>query len=152
MSIQDGSDDLLAKRIKALPALKAPATLLPRVMAAAQVLPWWKRAWWTWPAPARLAYAGLLALPCVLALGWLVPSLHSGAASLLGEGAFFPGFGRTLAVVAHALALVLKSFKLPLLGAAFLSYVATVAAGAAISSIWSRDGLHFAVPAPRRMS
>jgi hypothetical protein len=70
----------------------------------------------------------------------------------MGEGAFFPGFGRTLAVVAHALALVLKSFKLPLLGAAFLSYVATVAAGTAISRIWSCNGLHFAVPAPRRMS
>ncbi|MBI5882087.1 MAG: hypothetical protein HZB91_03165 [Elusimicrobia bacterium] len=152
MSIRPDPDDLLAKRLKALPALKAPATLLPRVLAAAKGLPWWKRAWWTWPAPLQLAYAGLLALPCVLALGWLVPSLHSGAASFMGEGAFFPGLGRTLAVVAHALALVLKSFKLPLLGAAFLSYVATVAAGAAISRLWSCGGLQFAVPGPRRMS
>ena len=38
---------------------KAPATLLPRVMAAVarqQALPWYRRQWWSWPVAGRAAY------------------------------------------------------------------------------------------------
>ena len=46
------------RELKALPALKAPPTLLRRVMAALEVrqrLPWYRQAWSAWPVPLRAA-------------------------------------------------------------------------------------------------
>ncbi|MEZ5316777.1 MAG: hypothetical protein R2752_05200 [Vicinamibacterales bacterium] len=49
------TDDLetrLGRALRALPLPMAPATLLPRVMAAVR-RPWYARAWVTWPRPAQ---------------------------------------------------------------------------------------------------
>ena len=54
------------RALKELPALSAPASLLPRVMAALEeraALPWYRQGWLAWPAPARagsLLVGGLL--------------------------------------------------------------------------------------------
>ncbi|MFA6318657.1 MAG: hypothetical protein WC943_14715 [Elusimicrobiota bacterium] len=155
MTPSQGSEDGFSRRLKALPDLTAPATLLPRVLAAAaaqQSRPWWRKAWWTWPLGMRLAYAGLMALPIVLVLGWFLPLLYAQVPSFQGAGAFLSGFGRTAGAVGRALALVLESFRLPLLAAGLLSYAAAVAAGAAISRLAACSGHHAAVPIPRRMS
>ena len=56
----------LGDELRRLPALKAPPTLLPRVMAAIQawtLRPWYERAWFTWPVGLQMAsVAGLLVL------------------------------------------------------------------------------------------
>jgi len=59
----------LAQELRKLPDREAPATLIPRVMAALQArvrLPWWRRTWWQWPPAAQLL--GLLAVSSVLGL------------------------------------------------------------------------------------
>jgi len=54
----------LDERLRELPDLEAPPTLIPRVMAALHApkqepVVWWQRTWWEWP---RLAQAGSLVL------------------------------------------------------------------------------------------
>jgi hypothetical protein len=53
------------RELKTLPTLRAPASLAARVMAEIerrQALPWYRRAWLTWPMPLRaVSFAGLLA-------------------------------------------------------------------------------------------
>ncbi|MDE2038976.1 MAG: hypothetical protein KGO96_00010 [Elusimicrobia bacterium] len=68
-------DDPLSRRLRALPGHRAPATLLPGVLAAVRrPAPWWSRPWWSWPIAARAAYglavcaAGGLALRGGLAI------------------------------------------------------------------------------------
>jgi hypothetical protein len=44
------------RELKALPEITAPATLVSRVMAAIELrkaLPWFRRAWHTWPGPLQ---------------------------------------------------------------------------------------------------
>ena len=58
----------LAKQIdralRALPAPRAPRTLVPRVMAAVELslAPWYTRAWVTWPAVWQVASAAALVM------------------------------------------------------------------------------------------
>jgi len=50
---------LLGEELKMLPALSAPTSLVPRVMAilaARHALPWWQRSWWDWPRAAKAAF------------------------------------------------------------------------------------------------
>jgi len=72
---------LLSDELKSLPPLKAPASLLPNVMAvlaARAAMPWWQRAWWEWPLTAKVAFV-LLAVSIAGALG--------GGGHILGETA-----------------------------------------------------------------
>jgi hypothetical protein len=54
------------RELKRLPELAAPATLIPRVMAAIEhqaAVPWYRQPWLDWPLPARAAsFAFLLAV------------------------------------------------------------------------------------------
>jgi hypothetical protein len=53
------------RELKALPEIPAPATLILRIMQAIarrQALPWFKRAWQTWPGSLRVVSFGLLVL------------------------------------------------------------------------------------------
>ena len=53
------------RELRQLPALRAPHTLLPRVLAAVQQWsqrPWYARAWFTWPVAAQIASAAALVL------------------------------------------------------------------------------------------
>ena len=48
----------LAARLQALPLIRAPHTLLPRVTAAVHAWsrrPWYQRAWFTWPPAGQVA-------------------------------------------------------------------------------------------------
>lgn len=78
--------------LKGLPPRKAPATLLPRVLAAIQdraALPWYRQSWQMWPVAWR--FASLLVLLgffgglCVA--GWQLPqaSAYASAARQLGH-------------------------------------------------------------------
>lgn len=48
------------RELRTLPELRAPETLVHRVMLAVHARerrPWWQRPWLTWPAPARVVSA-----------------------------------------------------------------------------------------------
>src|SRR5262245_2087793 len=50
--------DIIGARLRQLPLPRAPRTLLPRVMAAAQQWsrrPWYERAWFSWPIVWQIA-------------------------------------------------------------------------------------------------
>jgi hypothetical protein len=58
-------EHLVDRKLKALPARRAPATLLPSVMRAVQaaaVRPWYVRPWSTWPGGWQVASVGALVL------------------------------------------------------------------------------------------
>jgi hypothetical protein len=63
----------VALGLAGLPAPHAPASLLPRVMAAVHAWaarPWYERAWFTWPIPLKVASCALvIALLTAGALG-----------------------------------------------------------------------------------
>jgi hypothetical protein len=51
-------EQIVGGRLRQLPPLRAPETLLPRVLAAVQAWvhrPWYARAWFSWPAPLQIA-------------------------------------------------------------------------------------------------
>jgi hypothetical protein len=79
------NDDLAAfvdRELRRLPTPRAPQTLLPRVLAAADAWarrPWYTRAWFAWPAGWRVASVAAVAL---LVFGvWKLPPAP---ASLVG--------------------------------------------------------------------
>lgn len=56
------------RALKQLPPIRAPHTLLPRVMAAVQAWaarPWYQRAWFTWPRSLQVASAAALVLVAI---------------------------------------------------------------------------------------
>jgi len=71
------------RELKSLPALRAPGTLLPRVLAAVRHWadrPWYARAWFTWPMWWRVASA--VALLAVLAgVGVALPVVQDSVAA-----------------------------------------------------------------------
>jgi hypothetical protein len=77
------------RALKALPAPRAPHTLLPRVMAAVAHTgraPWYSRAWLTWPRAAQAA--SLFVLVAIgLAMWWQMPVVSAWAsnAAAIGE-------------------------------------------------------------------
>jgi hypothetical protein len=52
---------LLHRKLRELPDLPAPPTLVPRVLAAihARAQAWWRRAWWDWPLLAQAAFVAV---------------------------------------------------------------------------------------------
>jgi hypothetical protein len=73
---------LIDRELDALPAPRAPRTLLPRVMAAIDArafLPWHARGWFAWPLALRLLSA-VVFVSSVLAVAWL-PELGAAIAA-----------------------------------------------------------------------
>ena len=73
-------DASLDRELKSLPLPKAPDALVPALMAllaARARVPWWQRAWWDWPLPAKAAF---------LILTLSVAALISGGGHVVGEG------------------------------------------------------------------
>jgi hypothetical protein len=129
------------RELKALPNLRAPRTLLPRVMAAIDqraVLPWYRRAWQTWPMALQVvSMLILLGIFSGLCLGsWQLaqaPAVVSAASEASGWFRIVSTISNTLGVLANALALAVKSLgPLVLFGtimALLLSYAACVGFG-----------------------
>ena len=104
----------LEKRVEraldSLPAPKAPATLMPRVMqavaaAAAKPVPWYSRAWLQWPLEAQLA--SLIALTAAGIALWIEgPAMWTWTTNVVSVSPETPawwaslikGFGGALAV------------------------------------------------------
>ena len=129
------------RELKALPNLRAPQTLLPRVMAVIEqraVLPWYRRAWQTWPQPLRVVSMLIL----LVAFGGLcfgswqlvhAPAVASATSEASGWFRMLSRTLSTLGVLANALALAVRSLgPLALFGimiALLLSYAACVGFG-----------------------
>ena len=82
------NDELAAfvdRELRRLPTPRAPETLLPRVLAAADAWarrPWYTRAWFAWPAGWRAASVAALAL---LVFGlWRLPPAPKSAVAAAG--------------------------------------------------------------------
>ena len=75
---------LIARELRNLPEPRAPRSLLPRIMAAAQEMaerPWYQRAWLTWPLAWQIASAALL-IGLVTGGALLLPQLRTVVAAL----------------------------------------------------------------------
>jgi hypothetical protein len=75
---------LVARELRALPAPRAPRTLLPRVLAAADAAarrPWYSRTWMTWPA-AWQAASVLVLIAGVSAAALLLPGIGAAMSAL----------------------------------------------------------------------
>ncbi len=87
MTTNPDLEKLIHQELQKLPELTAPATLIPGVLAAIQqraAAPWWRRAWWDWPAPAKALFALLALATAALATGG-VWWLGSGATPFASE-------------------------------------------------------------------
>jgi len=129
------------RELKALPNLRAPQTLLPRVMAVIEQragLPWYRRAWQTWPLPLQaVSMLVLLVAFAGLCLGsWQLVHAPAVASATSEASGWFRTLSRslsTLGVLANALVLAVRSLgPLVLLGimmALLLGYAACVGFG-----------------------
>ena len=99
------------RELKALPELKAPPTLLRRVMTALEVrqrLPWYRQAWQAWPTPLRAAaLVILLAFFASLCLGvWKLPDTEGYVTATRQASGWFAG----LATLWNALNALVSAF------------------------------------------
>ena len=129
------------RELKALPDLRAPQRLLPRVMAVIEQragLPWYRRAWQTWPLPLQVvsmlvllvAFAGLCFGSWQLVQG---PAAAAATSEASGWFRMLNTSLSTLGVLANALVLAVRSLgPLVLSGivmALLLGYAACVGFG-----------------------
>ena len=64
MNEQEQLERLIQRELRKLPEMRAPETLVHRVMLAVHVKerqPWWQRPWLTWPRPAQVISSALFA-------------------------------------------------------------------------------------------
>jgi hypothetical protein len=90
---------LIDRELQALPTPRAPHTLLPRVLAAAERLamrPWYSRAWFTWPRPLQGAFAAVL----LLGVGLASAALWLPMGEVVRELGWWPGTPALTEVVA----------------------------------------------------
>jgi hypothetical protein len=107
----------VGRELKALRNLRAPQTLLPRVMAGIErrsVSPWYRRAWQTWPL--RLQVVSMLVLVAAFAGlcfgSWRLvhaPLVASATDETIGWFRMLNTAWSTLGVLANALALAVRS-------------------------------------------
>ena len=105
------------RELRTLPNLRAPQPLLPRVMAVIEqraTLPWYRRAWQTWPLPLQVvSMLVLLAAFAGLCFGsWQLvhaPAVTAAASEASGWFRVLSTGFSTLGVLANALSLAVKS-------------------------------------------
>ena len=125
---------LIDRELKALPELQAPASLLPRVLAVIRpqvALPWYRRAWQSWPFGLQVASFAVLSV----LFGWLcfagwevsqVVSVSEAAQTIRQWLGALGAVGNTLAVVLQAI--LLAAGVSTLIGVFFGVYPASRAA------------------------
>lgn len=129
---------LIDRELKQLPEQEAPATLVPRVLAALRqraALPWYRTAWQTWPYALQVASLAVLgAMFGGLCFGGWELS-HGATANEVTQvlQQWFSGFsvaGNVLSVIAHAGLLAAQH-----LGPVFLAGCAFAALAAYLSCL-----------------
>ena len=139
------------RELKALPNLRAPGTLASRVMSAIEngaVLPWYRRAWQTWPVTLRAAsLVALLAMFGGLCFaGWELSQAASLVSATQKVGGWFAGLNfawSAISAVGNALVLVIKSlgtgFIIACTVTALLAYAVSLALGTVFVRLaWAR--------------
>jgi hypothetical protein len=137
------------KELKSLPELKAPSTLMFRVMKAVEArlgLPWYRQSWQMWPLALRtVSFALLLALFGGVCFGtWQLTHLESFAAATHTVGGWFSGFGviwRATAALLNALVLAVKHLGTGFLIAIFAALALGYALCVGLGTIYLRLGL-----------
>jgi hypothetical protein len=74
-------EELIDRELRRLPQPRAPRSLLPNVLAAADrwsARPWYTRAWTNWPRGWQVASAAVASI-AILGLAWLVGSVGAAA-------------------------------------------------------------------------
>lgn len=77
-------EDRVDRALKQLPPVRAPHTLLPRVMSVVHAWarrPWYERSWFTWPLALRAASIALFA-SLVVAMVFVAPIAQAASSSL----------------------------------------------------------------------
>jgi hypothetical protein len=106
----------IARELKALPPLRAPASLAPRVMrviAQRAALPWYKQSWQHWPLPLRaLSAVALLALFAGICFAaWKLSHTETFALALQKAGSLVASIGaifKAVGVLVSSLGIVIK--------------------------------------------
>ena len=86
---RDELEELIERNLQALPSLRAPETLLPRVLtavAAWSARPWYARAWFSWPIGLQIASAVALTV-VVAAVAFGMAHAAAGHAALIAGAA-----------------------------------------------------------------
>ena len=133
-------EGLVDRELKSLPLLAAPAALASRVMAmvAARAVPWYSRAWQTWPGALQAtSLAVLVALFGGLStVGWKVSqaaSVTEATQKVSGAFSFVNLVGKTVGVLADAAAQVLQhlgtGFMVALFAMVLIGYAGFLAFG-----------------------
>ncbi len=109
----------IGRELKSLPMLKAPATLLPRVMAAVHsqaAAPAQQSSWESWPAPLRVALLVVLVTCfgglCLLGSGLRPLEVAGGAGEVRAGFAVLSALWNALSGVAGAVVWILKNLEL----------------------------------------
>jgi hypothetical protein len=136
-------EQLIDRELRKLPELRAPETLVHRVMLAVHAQerqPWWQRPWLSWPRPARLVSSALSCVTVVAlvyfgAQAWQATGIGSPLEKIwLWAASLEPLWDWVVALV-NAVALVLRSasqqYLLIGLGIATSMYLLCVATGSA---------------------
>jgi hypothetical protein len=142
-------ETLVDRELRQLPALRAPHTLLPRVLAAVQQWsqrPWYARAWFTWPVAAQIASAAALVLILVgsaLLIAGAQIAVDETSARFLSRVA---PLARSAEATVNAARVVWRALIEPLLVYAFglvvLMCLACAAFGTALNHVVFRRAVH----------
>jgi len=134
---------LIDGELRKLPELRAPETLVHRVMLAVHAKerqPWWQRPWLTWPRPAQaissaLSAATVTALVYFGAAAWRIAGIGSPLDRIIQWISSLAPLWDWLVTLVNALALVLQKAGQPYLliglGIAAAMYLLCVASGTA---------------------
>ena len=142
-------ETLVDRELRQLPALRAPHTLLPRVLAAVQQWsqrPWYARAWFTWPVAAQIASAAALVLivaTSALLITGAQLAVDETSARLLSR---LSPFAQSAEAMVNAARVVWRALIEPLLVYAFglvvLMCLACAAFGTALNHVAFRRAVH----------
>lgn len=125
----------LSRRLKGLPAQKAPQGLSASIMLAARAraaLPWYQRPTWTWPVPARLGLALALA---AAAWGGVTAAVQLGLPlAALGEKV-----GGPLALVGKAVFSAWWAYRIPLGALSAVMFLSTLAGAGLLAHVAGRS-------------
>ena len=124
MNPEPSLESLIDRELKSLPPLAAPGSLLPRVLAALEAhaaLPWYRRAWQTWPRGGQILSLAALAAACAI---FCLAGGHLSNTSLVRPTGNAWGLAavaaNVLATLGQALLLALKHLNPTWLAAALL--------------------------------